>query len=140
MPPLRNALDDVETLAGTHVAERPRLSGEYGERGRPVKPVLEPHLVGLEPLHDGVVAAELAARIDVRLERTVVEERDEQQRSDREPAADENRTSSAAPFLLLRHGGGIRRRRYYVLLLRTPSNQVAGSGDVRARASATWLR
>ena len=72
-----------------------------------MKPVLEPCLVGLELLHDGVVPAELAASIDVRLERTVIEKRDEQQRPNRKPAADENGTRSAATFpLLLWHAAG----------------------------------
>src|SRR6476661_5936339 len=108
MAPLRNALDDVEALAGTHVAEGARLPRENGERGRPVKPVLEPGLVGLELLHDGVVTSELAARIDVRLERTVIEKRDEQQGPNRKPAANENGPRSAATFrfLLLRHAAG----------------------------------
>jgi hypothetical protein len=108
MAPLWNALDDVEALAWTHVAEGARLPRQNGERGRPVKPVLEPRLVGLELLHDGVVPSELAARVDVRLERTVIEKRDEQQGPNRKPAAKENGTRSTAtfPFLLLRHAAG----------------------------------
>ena len=135
MAPLRNALDDVEALAWTHVAEGPRLPRENGERGRPVKPVLEPRLVGLELLHDGVVPAELAARIDVCLERTVIEKRDEQQRANREPAADENGPRSAATFrfLLLRHAAGFDAVDAPSCRRPTSSNQVAGSGDVWAR-------
>jgi hypothetical protein len=49
--------------------------------------VLEPRSVGAERLHYPLALGQLALRVDVGLDRAVVEERDKQKRADRTPTA-----------------------------------------------------
>src|SRR5712691_13266213 len=91
-----DALDDVEALAGADVAECARFARERGDRRGGAEAMLEPRLVGAELLHHVLVLRELAARIDVRLERAVIEQRNEHERADRKPAAEHERARGTA--------------------------------------------
>jgi hypothetical protein len=87
-PPRRDVLDDEEVLARVHVSKRARFARDRGDGGRRAEPALEVRLLVLEAADDGATLAELSARVDVRLQRAVVEKRDEHERPDGEPAAE----------------------------------------------------
>ncbi len=68
--------------------------------------MLEPRSVGAERLHYPLALGQLALRVDVGLDRAVVEERDKQKRADRKPTAQNDRpratdfaSGGADPFL-----------------------------------------
>src|SRR5437763_6637605 len=85
-PPLRDVLDDEHVLARADVAERAGLAQEDGRRGRPAHPPPERRLLLLELLDGGEPDRPLRARVEVVVQRPVVEKADEQERSDGEPA------------------------------------------------------
>src|SRR5690242_19653071 len=96
LPPVVDPLDDEEVLAGPHVPERARLARERRERGRRAEPALELLLLQLELLHGRAALRQLALRIDVCLQRPVVEQGDERENADGEPAADEDGAAEPA--------------------------------------------
>src|ERR1700730_15576204 len=96
LPPLVDALDDVETLVRPDVAECARLACKRCKRIRGAEPVLEPRLLGAQLLHDLLALSELALGIDVPLDRAVIEQRVEDERAPHKPAADDARPRGAA--------------------------------------------
>src|SRR5436305_6691973 len=98
--PLRDVLDDEEVLARPDVAERPRLAREDSQRRRPPQPLLEPGLLQLQLPHGLELDRALRARVEVVVQRPVIEESDEHERSDREPAACHRSTDPPARPLL----------------------------------------
>jgi len=102
-PPLRDVLDDEEVLARPDIAEHPRLAGEDGERRRTPETPLERRLL-LPQLPNGRDPDRtLRARVEVIVERPVVEEPYEQERPDREPAASDWSTEAPAALLPRSH-------------------------------------
>src|SRR5258708_1408375 len=99
LPPLVDPLDDEQVLAGADIAESARLTGKRGHRGRRAQPLLECRLLPLETMADGLPLPQLPARIDVRAQRAVVEQRDEDERADGKPAAKNDRTRDTATLL-----------------------------------------
>src|SRR5438874_1088012 len=86
-PPLRDVLDDEEVLAGTDVSEQPHLRSERGRRRRLTELPLESRLLAVQLRELGEPLRTLPARVEVVVQRPVVEEPDEDENSDREPAA-----------------------------------------------------
>src|SRR4051812_32969597 len=101
LPPRADALDDVEVLVRLHVAEASRFALERGETRRDVEALLERALLRLEGLHLGVPLAEGPIRVQVRVERAVVEKPDERERADSRPAEGDRQASGSA---LASHG------------------------------------
>src|SRR5262245_18714241 len=85
-PPLRDVLDDEVVLAGPDVTERPRLGGESGIGRGVLELLLERGLLLLQLSHRRELGSTLRARIEVIVQRPVVEEADKRQRTHREPA------------------------------------------------------
>src|SRR5262249_61826271 len=108
-PPLRNVLDDEVVLAGPDVTERPRLGGEGGIGRGVLELLLERGLLLLQLSHRRELGRTLRARIEVVVQRPVVEEADEHERTYREPAT--GNPSSEAPAALLPRGHPVRARR-----------------------------
>src|SRR4051812_44035579 len=96
LPPLRDALDDEEVLAGADVAERARFARERGEARGGAEPMLELRLLPLQLLDGRPAVGELPVRVDVSPQRPVVEEPDEREHADRHPAAEQDGTSRFA--------------------------------------------
>src|SRR4051794_3893695 len=131
-----DALDDEEALAGADIAECARLARERVDRGRGAEAMLEPRLVGAELLHHLLVPRELAAGIDVRLQRAVVQKRDEHERADRKPAAEHDRARGTAT--LRRHRSEVRGVRARPFSTRAPTTAVV-FGRLQPGCTATWL-
>src|SRR6476660_2871729 len=84
--PLRDVLDDEQVLAGAHVAEGPRLGRESGIRRRVPEALLELGPLPLQLVHRLHLGGALRARVEVVVQRPVVEKADEHERAHREPA------------------------------------------------------
>jgi hypothetical protein len=103
LPPLVDALDDEEMLARADVAECARFAREGGERRRRAELPFQLRLLVAELLHRSRPLRLLVPRVDVGLERAVVQQRDEDEHSHRDPAAKHGRarrtTARHAPRL-----------------------------------------
>src|SRR4029078_13280010 len=80
-----------------HEREPPRLEGERLGARRRLQPPLELPVLSLEVPHFRAPPDEHVARVQVRLERPEVEERDQDEPDDREPAQDDARTWCSPP-------------------------------------------
>jgi hypothetical protein len=101
-PPLRDVLDDEEMLAGTDVAERPRFLHQDRRRRCTPKVELEPRVLPLELSHGGDPNRALRTRVHEVVQRSVVEEPDQEQRADRKPATRDRAADAPTPLLFLR--------------------------------------
>src|SRR5215211_192075 len=87
-PPLGDPFDDEQPLAGLHVAEAPGLAHQRRVARLRRQPPLEPRLLRLERAQLRLGTRDVAARLEVARQRSVVEERDEADDSDRQPATE----------------------------------------------------
>src|SRR5579884_53425 len=109
-PPLRNVLDDVEVLSRPDVAESPRLGREGGQRGSVLQTPLERGLLPLQPPHGRDAGGALRPRVEVVVQRPVVEEPDQDERRHREPATRDRTTDTPAASLPRSHPAAFLRR------------------------------
>src|SRR5439155_3880040 len=84
-----DALDDEEVLAGTDVAEPPRLARERIARRRSLNPFEQRALLRREPGDLGLTGGELVTRLEPAPQRMVVRVADQDDQQDGEPAPSE---------------------------------------------------
>ena len=106
--PLWDVLDDEEVLTRTYVAERPRRGRQGGKRGCVLEPLLEPGLLLLQLVHGRDPDGALRPRLEVVVQRPVVEKRNEGKRPDRKPATGDGSSNTPAA-LLPGHSAGVLR-------------------------------
>ncbi len=84
LAPRGDALDDEQPLAGLHEPEPPRFSNELVTGAGARDSTLESRALGFQRPDVGPAALELVLRVEIRVCRLPVEERDENEPSDRE--------------------------------------------------------
>jgi len=106
--PLWDVLDDEEVLTRPDVAQRPGLAHDHGDGPGPVEPTQERGLLLLQLVHGRDPDGALRPRLEVVVQRPVVEKRNEGKRPNRKPATGDGSSNTPAA-LLPGHSAGVLR-------------------------------